>query len=340
LALELGEPFRVVRALAAEAAYVATVGTRARSAADALLSRATQIAEHLADPYAHGFVHLARCFTLYLRSDFTAARAAGDAAEAVFEERPIMAPWELTSARMLLLSTHFYSGDLRVIRRRVPALVREAEGRGDLYGATCLRLGICNCAWLVDDESEEARRNLRVADESWHYQGVHLQHGWSLVAWANVDLYEGKADDAYARVHRQLPALERSFVMRFERLRAELLWLRARAALALATAVVGGRTRLLAEAKRCGKRLLAESAPWAPAAGYLVLAGAFGVHGREAEAREPLQIAGRLARATDFHLIDQLSAHLAGDTRPLAGVVARPDRWLRMLAPGLAPRST
>jgi hypothetical protein len=169
---------------------------------------------------------------------------------------------------------------------------------------------------------------------------VHLQHGWSLVAWANVDLYEGKADDAYARVHRQLPALERSFVMRFERLRAELLWLRARAALALATAVVGGRTRLLAEAKRCGKRLLAESAPWAPAAGYLVLAGAFGVHGREAEAREPLQIAGRLARATDFHLIDQLSAHLAGDTRPLAGVVARPDRWLRMLAPGLAPRST
>ena len=49
----------------------------------------------------------------------------------------------------------FHSGDLGEIQRRVPLLVREAESRGDLYGATSLRLGICNCAWLVDDDGEE-----------------------------------------------------------------------------------------------------------------------------------------------------------------------------------------
>jgi hypothetical protein len=346
LALELGEPFRVVRALAAEAAYVATVGTKARAKADALLKRASEIAAQLADPYALGFVHLARCFALYLRSEFTAARAAGEAAEAVFEERPIMAPWELTSARMLHLSTHFYSGDLREILRRVPALVREAEGRGDLYGATCLRLGICNCAWLVDDEAGEARRNLRVADESWHYQGVHLQHGWSLVASGNVDLYEGKAEHAYARVQESLPALERSFVMRFERLRAELLWLRARTALAHAatdglvrgrSAADGkGRARLLAEAEVCGKRLLGESAPWAPAAGHLALAGVQAVQGRWAGAREHAAIARTVAQATDFQLLVRVSTHFLGDASALEGVVARPDRWMSMLAPGLA----
>ena len=336
LALQLGEPFRVVRALAAEAAYVATVGVRSKPKVDTLLARANEIAHELNDPYALGFVHLARCFALYLRSEFTAARRAGEAAEAVFEQRPVMAAWELASARMLLLSSHFYSGDLAVLGRRVPELLREAESRGDLYGATCLRLGICNCAWLVDDDSEGARRNLRLADASWGYSGVHLQHGWSLVAWANVALYDDAPEEAYSRVQKAWPALERSFVMRFERLRAELHWLRARASLALARHETTARLRLLAQAERCGRHLLGESAAWAPAAGHLVLAGAHAIRGNALRARECLDLAERLARRCDVHFIGRLHAECTGQGTGFHGHVKRPDRWVRMLAPGLA----
>jgi serine/threonine protein kinase len=336
LALRLGEPFRVVRALAAEAAYVGTVGTRAKPRVDRLLARASALAGELDDPYALGFVHLARCFTLYLQSDFQAARTAGEDAEAVFERRPVMASWELASARMLSISSHFYDGELQVVRRRVPELVREAEGRGDIYAATCLRLGVCNSAWLVDDDSVEARRQLQLANESWHYEGVHLQECWNLLALVHLDLYEGEPEQAHARVQRSWPALQRSFVMRFERLRAELHWLRARAALAYAVRSSALRTPLLAEASGAAARLLRESAPWAAAAGQLVLAGICAIRGEQTPALRHFDHGMKLGEACRMHLLTRVHRQWTGDlTRGLVGV-KQPTRWLQMLIPGLS----
>jgi serine/threonine protein kinase len=336
LALRLGEPFRVVRALAAEAAYVGTVGTRAKPRVDGLLARASALAGELDDPYALGFVHLARCFTLYLQSDFQAARTAGEDAEAVFERRPVMASWELASARMLSISSHFYDGELEVVRRRVPELVREAEGRGDIYAATCLRLGVCNSAWLVKDESAEARRQLELANESWHYEGVHLQQCWNLLAAVHIDLYEDEPEQAHERVRRSWSALERSFVMRFERLRAELFWLRARTALAHAEQSAGARPRLLAEANGAAARLLRESAPWAAAAGHLVLAGICAVRGERGPALGHLERGVNLSEACRMDLLGRAHRQWRGDLeRGLVGV-KRPTRWLQMLMPGLS----
>jgi hypothetical protein len=337
LALQLGEPFRVVRALAAEAAYLGTAGTASAPQVDRLLVRATALAGELGDPYALGFVHLARCFVFYLRSDFAAARAACRDAEAVFEQRPVMASWELTSARMLSIGSHFYSGNVQVIRRLVPELVREAEGRGDIYAATCLRLGACNSAWLVDDESAEARRHLRAADANWHYEGVHMQECWSLSAWIHLDLYDGDADQANARLRRAWGPIARSFVMRFERLRAELFWLQGRVALAYADRAPDRRRGAVAEAERWGTRLLRESAPWAPAAGHLLLAGVDAIRRRTVPAREHLGRAVDVAETSGMDIITRVHAHWAGDAdRGLAGQVKRPDRWAHMVAPGLS----
>jgi hypothetical protein len=335
LALELGEPLRVLRALAAEAAYVGTVGTRARARVDELLSRATELAAEVDDPYALGFLHLARCFALYLRSEFRAARASGEDAEAVFERRPVLASWELTSARMLVIASHFYDGDLNVIRTRVPELVREAESRGDLYSATNFRLSICNNAWLIDDRSDQARSNLRLADESWRYQGVHMQQVWSLSAWGNLELYDGDPGAAYERVRSNWRAVSTSFVMRFERIRTELIWLRGRAALALAARDAPARRKMLGDAERCAKRLLRESAPWSPAAGHLLLAGVLAIRGESRASDAKLLEAAARARACGLQLIVRVHEHFTGTGGGFAGQVRRPDRWVRMLAPGL-----
>ena len=336
LALRLGEPFRVVRALAAEAAYVGTVGTRAKARVDALLARAITLARDLDDPYALGFVHLARCFTLYLQSEFEAARRAGEDAEAVFERRPVMASWELASARMLSISAHFYNGELHVVQRRVPELVREAESRGDVYAATCLRLGVCNSAWLVDDQSAEARRQLRLANESWHYEGVHLQECWNLLASVQLDLYEDDPEQAHARVQRSWSGLERSFVMRFERLRAELLWLRARSALAYAERSTGLRAALLAEAQDAAARLSRESAPWAAAAGQLVSGGVCAVRGQRGPALEHLRRGVGLGQACGMHILARVHRQWSGDSEGGLVGVKRPNGWTKMLMPGLS----
>ena len=337
MALRVGEPFRVVRALAAEAAYIGTKGVATRARVDRLLAVAQNLATNLSDPYALGFVQLARCFAFYMRSDFAAARSAGDQAEAAFESRPVMAFWELTSARMLSIGSHFYDGDLRVIRRRIPVLVRDAQRRGDVYAATCLRLGACNLAWVIGDESAEARRQLRAANDSWYYEGVHLQQCWSLSAWVHVDLYDGDADQAYARVREAWHAIEHSFIMRFERLRAELFWLRARAALASAERHLRYHSPALADAEHWGTRLLRESAPWAASAGHLVVAGAHALRGSHVPARESLRRAVSLAATTGIGIIARTHAQWLGDeAHGLSAEVARPERWLRMIAPGLA----
>lgn len=90
-----------------------------------------------------------------------------------------MASWELASARLFLLFSHFFLGNLAAIQRRVPELVREAVGRGDLFASTNLRLSVCNVAWLVADDPTEARRHLQEAEACCPKQGAVLDRGLS-----------------------------------------------------------------------------------------------------------------------------------------------------------------
>lgn len=336
LALELGEPLRVVRALAAEAGYRAVPGLRASRQVDRLLEGADRLARELDEPYAVGFIHLARCFAHYLRGDFAGARGAGAAAEAVFEERPVMASWELTSARMLGLAAHFYSADLGTIARRVPEIVREAEERGDLYTATCLRLSICNCAWLVGDDGAAARRNLELADRSWTHQGVHLQHAWSLLGWCQLHLYEGDPGAAHERVLRTWPLLKRSFLLQIAQLRMELCWARARVALALAGREPQRAPQLLREAERYARRLASEAPAWAQAAGALTLAGVLARRGDAEGSRRQIARAATLADSCGLHIITRTIDHAAGQGDAFGDDVRNPARWAGTIAPGLA----
>jgi hypothetical protein len=157
-----------------------------------------------------------------------------------------------------------------------------------------------------------------------------------LSAWVHVDLYDGQADQAYARVLEAWHAIEHSFIMRFERLRAELFWLRARAALAVAERHPQHDVRALADAEHWGTRLLGESAPWAPSAGHLVLAGAHALRGSHLPAREHLRRAVSLATTTGIEIIARTHAQWLGDeAHGLSAQVARPERWIGMIAPGL-----
>jgi hypothetical protein len=337
LALALGEPFRVLRAVAAEAGYQAAPGLRSKRSVDRLLARADDLARDLADPYAFGFVHLARCFACYLHSDFEGARRAGAAAESIFEQRPVMASWELASVRMLSLASHFFSGELEVIHRRVPALIREAEERGDRYTAAAFRIALCNCAWLVSDDDAEARRNLELAGQTWSQQGVHLREAWSLIARCHVDLYQGHPEAAYQNLQQSWPQLRRSLLLATAQLRIDLRWLRARAALAVAHRDPGRGAPLLADAERCAAELASERPRWATAVSDLVLAGVLAVRGQPEEAiqRRARALAG--AQACGLGIVTRAIGVHTGDPSlgTFAPEVTRPDRWAEMIAPAL-----
>lgn len=345
MALSMGEPYRVLRALASEAGYRATAGLSARRTVDRLLARADRLARDLDDPGAVGFTHLARGIGMFLRADWGQALGACEAAEAIFEGRPIMTSWELASARMFHLWSSFYRGELGVIRRRVPELVVEAEARGDLYAATCFRLGLCSLAWLIADQPDQARHHLEEADKRWSVRGVHLQHYWSMLAWVQLDLYQGRAHAALARVRRMWPLLEGALLFRIEHLRIEIHWCRARSALALAQAEPSERRALLMEAGHCAHRLVSGRPSWSKAIGHLVLAGVHNLAGRAGSARDELQIALKIARTCQLEIIASVAEQrlAAGTDGALATVTddtpVRPDRWVALFAPGFSPRS-
>jgi hypothetical protein len=250
-----------------------------------------------------------------------------------------MASWELASARMFNLWSLFYVGELGIIRRRVPELIVEAEARGDLYAATCFRLGLCNLAWLIDDEPEQARHHLEEADRRWSVRGMHLQHYWSMLGWVHLELYRGRPQAAYARVKSIWPRLGRALLLRIEHLRIEVHWLRARTALALAQEDPDGRPALLREAARCARVLASEKPEWARTVSRLVMAGVYNVGGDPARTRGALEAALEAAERCGLDIVAGLTRRLLGRADGAAAgsdVIVRPDRWQALFAPGVS----
>src|SRR5579883_3516401 len=139
LALDAGEPYRIARALAFEAAFVATAGGPARARSAKLLEAGGAVARRIAHPHAIGWAALAAGFVAFLEGRFPACGDRFAEAEAIFRGACTGVAWELDSAELFSLWSLFYRGDLARLARDTPERVREAEGRGDRYAVTNLR---------------------------------------------------------------------------------------------------------------------------------------------------------------------------------------------------------
>jgi hypothetical protein len=165
---------------------------------------------------------------------------------------------------------------------------------------------------------------------------------------AQIDLYQGEGRAAWERVTGEWPALSSSHLLRVQQVRILLLHLRARAALAAATAAAKP-TPFLRAAERDARLLRRERIAWAEALAQLVHAGvAMGRHdaGRAHQVLE--DAAGRLEGAglclhsaaarrrlgehlgevEGRRLVEQADAWMKGQN------IRRPDRMAALLAPG------
>lgn len=121
-----------------------------------------------------------------------------------------------------------------IVSARLPALLRVAEDRGDLYLHTNLQVGDTNLLWLVHDDPKGA---LRVVDESmgrWSQRSFQTQHYYELQARTNVDLYRGDAEGALARTNAGFKELRKALQLRIFVTRLKAHHLRARAAIGTA----------------------------------------------------------------------------------------------------------
>ena len=283
LSLRAGEPYRVVRALAVEAAFVALPGGSALQRAAGLVATTRALAERVRRPHALALGRLAEAYTSFSYGRFAAARTEFEAAERILRAECTGVLWEINTAEAYALTCLWLLGEWSELVRRVPARLREAQALGDLYAATGFASGLANAAWLIAGDVRGARDVLREAVSRWTLPGFHVQDYAILNAQCQSDLYAGEGEAAWSRISCRWPALAKSMLLRIQAVRIEALHLRARCAIAAAR---GPQLRkaCLHSAERDARRIARERIPFAQAFSELVAGGVAALQGDGATA--------------------------------------------------------
>lgn len=332
LSLRAGEPYRVARALSAEAAFVAVGGSRSRTKAEELAERAEALVAGVDRPHARGLGHYAMGLVAYLNGRWPNALERFEAAERVLRQECAGVPSEISSTELYVVGSLFYLGRLDELCRRHGEMLRAAEDRGNLYVATNLRTGIPSLPWLVRGEPEQARAERDEALARWSQQGFHLQHYYELLGSGHIDLYTGEPGRARARLLERWPDLERSMLLRIQVVRTEAHQLRARLALAELAAGAAEASALEAAVRHDLETIEREGAAWTLPLARLLGAGLAAVEGRVELAASHLREAAELADRGSMALYAALARRALGRIQggdEGAALAADADEWLR-----------
>jgi hypothetical protein len=335
LSLAAGEPSRIARALAMEAAHAASAGGSNRKTTKQLLERAGELASRVEDPYALGMVALARGVTAYLEGQWSFAQAECDRAESIFRDNCTGVAWELDTAHAFALWGLSHQGAVAELSRRWPILLNLARARGDLYAVMNLSSYIMSIVRLAADDPGTADRELRQTMSQWSREGYHVQHNDALWAAVQIELYRGNGPVAWELIDRLWPALRRSLLLRVQFIRTSMNFLRARAALAAAVTLrrsqpaEGG--SLLAIARRTARRLDRERMPCPTAYAQLIRGALAALSGDRSQAITLLAEAVECFEAVDMRLCAAAARRRLGEF--LGGTrgqeeIGRADQWM------------
>jgi hypothetical protein len=352
LALDAGEPTRVQRALAMEAAYSSADGGKSQKRTAELLGMTHDLAKRLDHPYALGWAALAEGCAGTLEGRWKTGHRTSEEAESIFRDRCTGVTWEIASVRSFSLWSLAYLGGLAELSRRIPARLHEAKERGDLYASVCHSTGHANFVWLAEDDPDTARARSREALGRWSRKTFHVEHWWAMIGERQADLYAGDPALAHRLIAEQWRELDDSLLLLVQLTRLEAYHLRARVALALGHARPAERRALLRAAEQDCDRIQKERMPWADPLAGLVRAGIAATSGDADRAEAHLREAalgfdradmalyaaaarwqrGRLTGGDEGASLVQAADKWMADQ----GVVSRP-RMVAMLAPGFPP---
>ena len=228
-ALKAGEPYRIARGIALEAAFnAAGGGVDAHARTDRLVRTARSLAQRIDNPHALGLAAWAEGSSAYLEGRFAAAHSLSEQAVTIYRDRCRGVAWEVASAQIFSLWAASYLGTYREIAARMPALLAAADAREDRYDSTNLRASHTNTVWLAADQPQEATAQIEHAMRQWAPRGFHLPHYYELYARTQNELYTGDVRAAWQRITDGWSKLDRALLFRLQIIRIEATFLRAR----------------------------------------------------------------------------------------------------------------
>jgi hypothetical protein len=331
-ALDCGDPYRISRALSAEAVFLAG-SARDRPRAAEAIATGRRLAAESGDPRALAFAEIGEGWSAMQEGRWRAGLEACDRGMAIFRHECPAMRWEMVTAELVSCWCLGYLGELAELARRHALLGAEAEARDDGYALTNIQIGVNGLARLAADEPDAAAASIEVAMSRWPARGFLVQHLFALHARAEIDLYRGRPEEALELLERDWPQVVRSRLTAYNQYLQILMHeCRARAALAVAARASGGaRASRLALARRDLRILERQRIAWAAPGIALLRAGLAHVEGDRARSTDELE--GALAAAIrcemSLHaaaaraaLGDEATAHAAlereGARRPAA----------------------
>jgi serine/threonine protein kinase/tetratricopeptide (TPR) repeat protein len=326
LALQAGEPSRMVRAFTLELGYRAMAGSKSYDDVRAVYERAKTLTSRLGDPKLSATLEGGAGIAAFLVGRFRDAEAYLADADDRLREHSTDARWELDISQLVRTSALVCMGRIGTLIKLIPALLREAEERGDVYAARGLRTWRGNFVWLALDRPADARRFL---DDGEATGTFHLHHYYELVSLLQIDMYEGRFHEVWTQLRRRWRQIDRAMLLRIQSLRIELRFMLARAA--LGSLAQGSRTDKLRVAAAAAKALDKEGADWATALAHLVRAGLARAVGEQHDAIDALRLSIPALDGCDMALHAavarrRLGEHIAGTEG--ASLIAECDEFL------------
>jgi tetratricopeptide (TPR) repeat protein len=348
LALDAGDPYRIVRGLSTEAGLSAVSASPSRRRTAALIERARTMAEGVGHPFAIASATLAEGTAACLQGQWRKAAGLCDRALGMLRDRCVGVTWELNCAQNFLLAALMYQGRLQEVSRRHPLLLADAREHGNLYIETELGARM-TYVWLAADDPDEGQRQADDIMERWSHQAFDRQRYSYLLARIQIELYRDRAEPAWQLIADNWAAVEESRLLRVQFFRIEASYARARCALLMAAHGRDPR-RFLSLARREVRRLERAHMPWSAPLALLVSAAVTYLEGNSNLAEDLLARAAAGFDLADMHLHAaaarrRLGALLGGErgralTRQADDWMAGEDirnaaRFTRLIAPGM-----
>jgi serine/threonine protein kinase len=344
LALQLGEPARVARALAYEVGYLAAFGHGARAA------KLAQIAEDCArkagDAESLVVARWSAAVTSYFCTNRWRSSLRGCSET---EETSAAAGHATDTAQLFSCLNLMYLGELGELGRKVAGYVAEAKRRGDRYLEVCIRSRL-NVIWLAADDPARAEREAREAIEAWipASRAFQVQHYYALFSRCEAAIYRGDAAAAADDLDGARAGMRAAHLFRVPMVAVEAVHLEGRIALARGAADPAVRRGAIGRALRAAGRLRAQP-PVARGLGLLLRAGAAAAAGDRDRAAAQLRAAIAALEDLETMLFAQAARARLGETiggEPGQKMIAeahawmqkqgvkRPDRMTATLVPG------
>jgi hypothetical protein len=286
LALDTGEPYRIARALAAEALALGSRGGSHRGEAIACAARADAAAARCGHPHAIALSTFARGASAFCVGEWPLAEIYCNRALEILRSQSTGTIWELNSAQVFRLGALLYQGKLRECAQELPVLLAAARERGNLYFETELRTRM-NLVWLAADQPDEGEREANEALRHWSHAGFHRIHYNYMVDRIQTELYRGRARAAWQAIADNWTALERTFLLRVQFQRVEAWYLRARCALFMSATEANARP-FLSIARADARRIAREKMAWSDPLASLLSATVTYLEGQPEVARDKL----------------------------------------------------